>query len=400
MTRRDHQGWTITLTGPDQNDCLQTLINNKAIYKYMIAAQDVSANENFHIHVLLWMDKRIVQTSLMSLLCELNSKFINAIQYMEPVKSMIGITAYILKKQTEGFDVSAHGEVPKSLQKKIDKESEKELSPFQMLAAKAYATRDECIADFQSRKAEKFYLANLAIMAAINEVYPYVDESPQFKPDQFNVPLLDFSNGRTKLIVGPTNIGKTQWAKAHFAHPLVITDSESYSRFDPDKHDGIVIDDMSFRKNDQTRFLHHLDMRQASERRVCYKAKMIPAGVPRIFTINKQQLFWPEQADPETIKAWKTRCEIIMIEDNGVTLFDKNNKPTIHYDCEINTARYSTHPSGLDYEHTDFLQKTFFNESGFPVVNEQAQSILQATQERDRETTDSQQDSENGADGE
>lgn len=358
------QGFTLTLTGAQQNYCLQVLKDNPQVYKYLIASTDTSDTGNNHIHVLLWLRNNKRVSNIQTGLWNLDEAFISSVQYCEPVRSLQGITNYILKKREDGFKLSLVGDVPKTIQKLID-DDKKELSPFTMLAMKLYKSREDCIQDFQMRASQKFIMSKASIMSAINETYPLHVSSNTYKIEDFNVDKMDFSNNKSKIVVGPTGIGKTQWAKAHFNNPIVITDKESWTRYDPELHDGIVIDDMTFEKNNPVQFLHLLDMREPSERRVLYGVKMIPAFVPRIFTCNKQTLFWPESAAPETVEAYKTRAEVIEIVSNNVTLFNKEERPDIHWDVDINTSRYSTHPSGLPNTHVPYNAETIFGLNGF-----------------------------------
>lgn len=60
----------------------------------------------------------------------------------------------------------------------------------------------------------------------------------------FSEPLqIDIQN---LVVTGPTGIGKTQFALAHFASPLRVTNLVQLKMFNQDIHDGIVFDDMQF----------------------------------------------------------------------------------------------------------------------------------------------------------
>ena len=51
------------------------------------------------------------------------------------------------------------------------------------------------------------------------------------------------------VVSGPAGIGKTQYALAHFASPLRVTNLVQLKLFNQDVHDGIVFDDMQFCHN-------------------------------------------------------------------------------------------------------------------------------------------------------
>lgn len=74
------------------------------------------------------------------------------------------------------------------------------------------------------------------------------DLVPKYKPDSFNCPLRDVTQGAIHLW-GKSGTGKTQYALAHFKKPLLIRHIDDLQKLQPYvKHDGIVFDDVSFIK--------------------------------------------------------------------------------------------------------------------------------------------------------
>lgn len=308
--------WALTLTGSDQEQSLAA-IKVLPVVDYVLFVRDTSDKDNDHIHVYLHLHKRM---SLQQMEEAVKTCFPNAIQYMEPIKSRKGYQEYIMNKKHLGLEVDAFGNIPPIVKmaltspsgstKGFDNATQEQSCAFK-LANQVYHSREEAILDFKQRASSDWVFRNAAVMASINRLYPIKNGKRRYELDNYNFPPLDFSNNKTKLLVGPTNIGKTQYALAHFQHPLVVTNREGWSKFEPDFHDGAVIDDMTFTKNNPIEMLHLLDMREPMSQRVLFGNITIPCGFPRIFTTNHESLFWPETARNETIAAYKTRCEVV-----------------------------------------------------------------------------------------
>lgn len=91
---------------------------------------------------------------------------------------------------------------------------------------------------------------------------------------------------RTYVLYGPAGTGKTEWALAHFASPLMVSDIEDLKAFDPDTHDGIVFDDVSFLHWPRTTQIHLSDVDHARSIHLRYANVSIPAGTRKIITTN------------------------------------------------------------------------------------------------------------------
>lgn len=92
---------------------------------------------------------------------------------------------------------------------------------------------------------------------------------------------------RCVYIRGPTNCGKTQWAIHQFVNPLVVRHIDRLGEFDPDIHDGIVFDDMSFGHIPREAAIYLVDWDEDSDIHVRYKTALIPRHTRKIFTSNK-----------------------------------------------------------------------------------------------------------------
>lgn len=101
-------------------------------------------------------------------------------------------------------------------------------------------------------------------------------------------PITDWS--KTHVLCGAAGIGKTEWACAHFANPLLVTELDQLLEFDENEHDGIVFDDIDFKatKQNNTRQLQISLTDQTMPRaiRCRYRSPVIPKHTKKIFTCN------------------------------------------------------------------------------------------------------------------
>lgn len=114
------------------------------------------------------------------------------------------------------------------------------------------------------------------------------------RPDKADYKLESFDWNEitdwTKSIVlwGESQIGKTQFALAHFDNPLMVSHIDKLTQFDPKLHDGIVFDDMSFGHTPRTAQIHLADQGNNREIHVRYTYASIPAHTKKIFTTNER----------------------------------------------------------------------------------------------------------------
>lgn len=124
-------------------------------------------------------------------------------------------------------------------------------------------------------------------------------------------------SGNCYVLYGESNLGKTGYAMAHFKHPLLVRHMDEISKITPEI-DGIVFDDMSFRKHNLTTLLHLTDCEYEVPVNVKYSMGYIPVGMPRIFTINRMDDWWPFDKDEPLNESRKkpilNRVEIIEID--------------------------------------------------------------------------------------
>lgn len=112
---------------------------------------------------------------------------------------------------------------------------------------------------------------------------------------------------KSLVLIGESQIGKTEFAKQHFPNGcLFVSHIDQLKDFNANKHQGIVFDDMTFVHMPATAQIHLVDFDNDREIHLRYVTAEIPAGTPKIFTINPENL--PIFADQPAInKRIKTR---------------------------------------------------------------------------------------------
>lgn len=101
-------------------------------------------------------------------------------------------------------------------------------------------------------------------------------------------------NTKTQVFKGPSGLGKTEFAKAHFENPLIVSHVDDLKLLSTGDYDGIIFDDFSVTHWPRTAAIHLVDLTECRSINVKYGTAEIPAGTPRIFTCNE----WPFPDDP------------------------------------------------------------------------------------------------------
>lgn len=109
-----------------------------------------------------------------------------------------------------------------------------------------------------------------------------------FKLTDFDKEPLVFTPGQpfSHVLHGPSGIGKTQFALAHFENPLFVSHMDDLLAFSSD-NDGIVFDDMSFSHLPRVAQIHLVDSDQTRSIHCRYRTARIPRRTPKIFTTNE-----------------------------------------------------------------------------------------------------------------
>lgn len=141
--------------------------------------------------------------------------------------------------------------------------------------------------------------------AALAE-YSVLCGAPQhgsFAAATFSRPLVDTSQ-KCWVFWGPTSVGKTQFALAHFANPHFVTHIDGAAGYDPQRHDGIVWDEANFDSWPRESILHLTDQefkRDLHKRYICWSK---PAHTRIIFTTNAESghIFGEHNFDPALLR--------------------------------------------------------------------------------------------------
>lgn len=89
------------------------------------------------------------------------------------------------------------------------------------------------------------------------------------------------------LLMGPPGWGKTNYSKTFFTNPLSMRVKCKLKVFDPNHHDGIIIDDMDFREWTREDFLALIEVEEETDIYVKHSHVTLEAGVPRILLTNR-----------------------------------------------------------------------------------------------------------------
>lgn len=110
------------------------------------------------------------------------------------------------------------------------------------------------------------------------------------KYTEFNRPKID-NWTRSWLIYGDSGTGKTQYALSHFEKPLFVTHMDKLKEFDPNLHDGIVFDDISFSHLPVDAIIHILDIDNDRTIHCRFTTAEIPANTKKLFVHNRRDIF-------------------------------------------------------------------------------------------------------------
>lgn len=133
----------------------------------------------------------------------------------------------------------------------------------------------------------------------------------QFPIESFRHPPLVLD--RPVLLYGPSGIGKTQFALAHFKSPLLVKEIDDLKKL-TSKHDGIVFDDMSFKHWPAESVIHLLDIETSSSIHCRNTNARIPKGMKRIFTHNEQDIFYSQNVTQNQLSAIQRRFILVHVD--------------------------------------------------------------------------------------
>lgn len=149
-------------------------------------------------------------------------------------------------------------------------------------------------------------------------------EAHEYTINDFNRPALNLD--KAVVLLGPTKLGKTEFALAHFNFPLLVRHIDSLRNLQPGEHDGIVFDDMKFGHFPTGARIALLDINHTSEIHCRYSNGIIPAKFRRIFTTNNPDIFFNPNDTSDERDAISRRVQFINVD---VPLFGTADTHTI-----------------------------------------------------------------------
>lgn len=111
-----------------------------------------------------------------------------------------------------------------------------------------------------------------------------------FPLDSFTFSL-DFCEGTSHVVIGPSGCGKTSYARSCFPKALFCSHMDDLGKFDADRHEAIIFDDMGFSHMPRTAQIHLVDWDDDRSIHIRYKTAFIPRGTMKVFTSNTDDVF-------------------------------------------------------------------------------------------------------------
>lgn len=102
----------------------------------------------------------------------------------------------------------------------------------------------------------------------------------------------------TLVIVGPTGIGKTEFAKSLLPKALFIRHLDRLLEYQSEEYEGIIFDDMAFTHMHREAQIHLLDWDCDSDMHIRYTVATIPRNTRKIFTCNERNGPIFDELDP------------------------------------------------------------------------------------------------------
>jgi len=128
-----------------------------------------------------------------------------------------------------------------------------------------------------------------------------------------NLPI--WNQMKSLIVHGASGIGKTSLAKAMLPKALFVRHIDRLRDYDPEKHHGVIFDDMNFQGDPYTKKgawpresqIHLVDQDEDSDIHCRYACALLPEGTPRIFTTNlppKDMLMTADEAIARRVVIW------------------------------------------------------------------------------------------------
>lgn len=123
------------------------------------------------------------------------------------------------------------------------------------------------------------------------ELIQVIDDRPDYDLasccERVGAPPIDWVKyPKTIILMGPSRLGKTEYAKAQFKFPLMVSHMDDLKRFNKAVHDGIVFDDFDFKHVPRSAQIHLTDWTQNRSIHARYNCSNIPKHTKKIVCCN------------------------------------------------------------------------------------------------------------------
>lgn len=284
--RNKAKRWCFTLNNPTDQESI-----DPAITDYMVVGDEVGEEGTRHFQGYVIFKKEYYLTGVKKLLPR---------AHWEVAK---GSPEQNRKYCTKDGNFGESGQIPGK------KEKEKDQTYAEALNADSYR---EGLTIVKAAKPRDYCLYGDAIERNLKKAKtrPYVSK---YSMDQFNRGPLALN--KTVLLCGPSNIGKTHYAAAHFKNPLICSHIDKLKQLSPD-NDGIIFDDMSFKHWPVESVIHLVDQEFEREINIRYGTTIIPANTPKIFTHNTKNPLYNDEVNEEQKEAVERRIQRVNVLNN------------------------------------------------------------------------------------
>lgn len=262
---------------------------------YYIGQQELGQNGSLHYQLTIGFAYQKTISAV--------SKMIG-IQTVEIVRDLRSSIMYCTKLETRIGDIIEFGDIPNT-----DYAGHNKL----VLEASQKNSYEEAMAYLEDADLMFFLSHKKTIGPWLAGKFKEDVDAPLYEMSQFNKhAITDFS--KTVVLIGPTGVGKTQYALAHFKNPLLIRDKNDYIRYN--RHtDGLIFDDLSFISWNAMTFLHMVENETPITQDVKFGHVRIRAKIPKFILVNSEELLWPREILKETKDACLRRMIIYHIRN-------------------------------------------------------------------------------------
>ncbi|XP_071628171.1 uncharacterized protein [Temnothorax longispinosus] len=269
--------FNVILTGPTEEERAKKFATYKQEVEWLIG-NDQAADDGICINLLFGFK---------------NARSLTALQKALPNGTTVEVTtepkAVIKKIENASGTIYRMGNVPKFDRRKID-----ELNNLLQESLDLGTYNDAMTPKLDAYFSNKFAPPDTGL----------------YKLEDFNIPPFKLPANKTTIFVGETRIGKTQFALAHFTHPILVSGDQDWCKLREGYTDGIVLDDMPFRTWTPEKITHTLDCETPYSQNVKYSTVRVPPGLPKIVCINSMSLFWPKSIHETSRRAIKARIVV------------------------------------------------------------------------------------------